>query len=143
LQTSSPQHEALINPAILLAPANRERRTQKILVIRRKRINEVHMDNAVEARQQEMNPEPLHAKARSTEQPVTEEGIQNAIAQAQNACRTTGEYSSECTDAWDKVQEMRATRTQQQGDQQSQSQTSLEKYCEMRPDADECRVYDL
>lgn len=72
---------------------------------------------------------------------LTEEGIDNAIEQARDACKTIGDYSSECAAAWDAVEEMQAARAHRLGKERSTN--ALEKYCEQRPDADECRIYDV
>lgn len=72
---------------------------------------------------------------------TTDENIKQAIEDARSACKTTGNFSSECAAAWDVVEEMQAAK----GDRQEieHSKTSLDRYCEQRPDADECRIYDL
>lgn len=65
--------------------------------------------------------------------------IQKEIEQARSACDISGGDSSECAAAWDAVEELQAEASHQRN---SVPKTSLEKYCDLNPDADECRVYD-
>ncbi|MFB2934470.1 Calvin cycle protein CP12 [Aerosakkonemataceae cyanobacterium BLCC-F154] len=74
-------------------------------------------------------------------QQLTEQAINDAIDQAREACKTTGDYSTECAAAWDAVEEMQTAKADRLGKERSTN--SLEKYCQQRPDADECRMYDV
>jgi hypothetical protein len=65
------------------------------------------------------------------------ENIQVALEQARDACRTNGSFSSECAVAWDIVEEMQAAASHQR------DKTYFAQYCTDRPDAAECRVYDV
>lgn len=69
-----------------------------------------------------------------------QEKIAEELEQAHNACSTYGETSKECAAAWDAVEELQAEASHQKGKQPQK--TSLEKYCDDNPDADECRIYD-
>ena len=66
-----------------------------------------------------------------------EEQIQTAIEQARQACSTNGSFSSECAVAWDIVEELHAAASHQR------DKSYFEQYCEKRPEADECRIYDV
>ena len=65
--------------------------------------------------------------------------LHQLIEQAREACKTNGELSSECAVAWDAVEEMQAATA----DRLTQQKSSFDRYCEARPDALECRVYDV
>lgn len=69
-----------------------------------------------------------------------QEKIQKELEEARNACDTSGDNSAECAAAWDAVEELQAEASHQR--QQEPKKTSLEKYCDDNPDADECRVYE-
>lgn len=66
--------------------------------------------------------------------------IQEAIVEARAACELNGTQSSDCAVAWDIVEELQAERCHRQ--QAQLQKTSLERYCDQYPDADECRIYD-
>ncbi len=65
--------------------------------------------------------------------------LEELINQARTACSTNGAVSTECAVAWDAVEEVQAEISHRQVDQKS----SFDRYCEERPDAAECRVYDV
>ncbi len=67
------------------------------------------------------------------------EQIEQEREQARKACETSGETSSECAAAWDAVEELQAEASHKR---QVKPKTSLERYCDDNPDADECRIYD-
>ncbi|HEY9652453.1 MAG TPA: Calvin cycle protein CP12 [Coleofasciculaceae cyanobacterium] len=67
--------------------------------------------------------------------------IQQELEQARAVCDVKGAASGECAAAWDAVEELQAEASHQR-QQQGKEKTSLEKYCDANPDADECRVYD-
>lgn len=69
-----------------------------------------------------------------------EEQIEQERQQAREACSTTGSDSKECAAAWDAVEELQAEASHQRS--KKPKKTSLEKYCDEHPEADECRVYD-
>lgn len=66
--------------------------------------------------------------------------IQQELEQARAVCDIKGAASGECAAAWDAVEELQAEASHQR--QQGPQKTSLEKYCDANPDADECRLYD-
>ena len=68
-----------------------------------------------------------------------EEQLPSMLEQARTACSTNGELSSECAAAWDAVEEVQATTA----DRRLHPKSSLDRYCEERPDAVECRIYDV
>ena len=68
-----------------------------------------------------------------------EQELPIVIDQAREACATNGDLSTECAAAWDVVEEIQSTISHRKADQR----TSLERYCDDRPDASECRVYDV
>ena len=65
--------------------------------------------------------------------------IQELRQQAQTACATTGAASSECIDALSAVEAVESESSNPQTDHRS----SLDRYCSDRPDAAECRIYDV
>lgn len=69
-----------------------------------------------------------------------QEKIAEEVEQAHNACNIYGDTSKECAAAWDAVEELQAEASHQRGKQAQK--TSLERYCDDNPDADECRIYD-
>lgn len=69
-----------------------------------------------------------------------QERIEQERAEARSVCDSKGADSSDCAVAWDSVEELQAEAAHQK--QKGQKKTSLEKYCDENPDADECRVYD-
>ncbi|MGF1482522.1 MAG: Calvin cycle protein CP12 [Cyanophyceae cyanobacterium] len=69
-----------------------------------------------------------------------QEQIEREREEARNACSTSGDSSPECAAAWDSVEELQAEASHQR--ERQPKKTSLERYCDENPDADECRVYD-
>ena len=69
-----------------------------------------------------------------------QEQIEQEREQAKNVCSTSGAESGECAAAWDAVEELQAAASHQR--QKGPKKTSLERYCDENPDADECRLYD-
>ena len=67
------------------------------------------------------------------------EQIEQEREQARQACQTKGDTSPECAAAWDAVEELQAEASHKR---QVKPKTSLERYCDDNPDADECRIYD-
>lgn len=65
--------------------------------------------------------------------------LPSMLEDARTACRTNGDLSSECAAAWDAVEEVQAASA----DRRLSQKTSLDRYCEERPDASECRIYDV
>ncbi|MBW4690704.1 MAG: Calvin cycle protein CP12 [Lyngbya sp. HA4199-MV5] len=65
--------------------------------------------------------------------------IPSMLEHARTACSTNGDLSSECAAAWDAVEEVQAASA----DRRLQPKTSLDRYCDERPDAAECRIYDV
>ncbi|PSB23966.1 Calvin cycle protein CP12 [Stenomitos frigidus] len=68
-----------------------------------------------------------------------EEQLPSMLEQARIACSTNGDLSSECVAAWDAVEEVQAASA----DRRLHLKTSLDRYCDERPDALECRIYDV
>jgi hypothetical protein len=66
--------------------------------------------------------------------------IEKEIEGARAACDTAGSTSQECAAAWDAVEELQAEASHQR--EKGTDKTSLEAYCDINPEADECRVYD-
>ncbi|MGL5804981.1 MAG: Calvin cycle protein CP12 [Xenococcaceae cyanobacterium] len=64
--------------------------------------------------------------------------INEAIEQARSACSVDAS-STDCVIAWDIVEELSAEKSHQRF---NTKKTSLEVYCDLNPDADECRMYD-
>jgi uncharacterized protein YgiB involved in biofilm formation len=65
--------------------------------------------------------------------------LQKMVEQARSTCKVSGDMSSECAAAWDAVEEMQAATA----DRAAHQKTDFERYCETRPDALECRIYDV
>ncbi len=68
-----------------------------------------------------------------------QEKIAEELEQARAACDVNGADSAACAAAWDAVEELQAEASHQK---QAVKKTSLEKYCDDNPEADECRLYD-
>lgn len=66
--------------------------------------------------------------------------IEQERAEARAVCDAQGADSSDCAVAWDSVEELQAEAAHQK--QKGKKKTSLERYCDENPDADECRLYD-
>lgn len=65
--------------------------------------------------------------------------LEKAIAHAQNICALVG-TTIDCMLAWDEVDELTSAFHKLRDN--SKDDDPLEKFCEMFPDADECRIYD-
>ncbi|WP_009633049.1 Calvin cycle protein CP12 [Synechocystis sp. PCC 7509] len=65
--------------------------------------------------------------------------IEQEREQARNTCAIEGETSPECAAGWDVVEELQAEAAHQR---QVKPKTSLERYCDDNPGADECRLYE-
>ncbi len=72
---------------------------------------------------------------------ITERDVEVAIDDAHNACDNQGKESRECAAAWDAAEEMQAAVADRKTKEKSKS--SLERYCEERPEASECLIYDV
>lgn len=68
-----------------------------------------------------------------------EEKIEQETEEARTVCDTSGGTSAECAAAWDAVEELQAEASHQR---QAKPKNSLEQYCDINPEADECRVYE-
>lgn len=66
--------------------------------------------------------------------------IEQERGEAREVCEIKGDGSVECAAAWDVVEELQAEAAHQR--QKEAPKNSLEQYCDMNPEADECRVYD-
>jgi len=71
--------------------------------------------------------------------PVAETELQELIEQAHTVCQTSGDLSSECAVAWDTVEEVQAAAADRRA---QEPKSNFERYCEERPDALECKIYD-
>ncbi|MDJ0744636.1 MAG: Calvin cycle protein CP12 [Xenococcaceae cyanobacterium MO_167.B27] len=69
-----------------------------------------------------------------------QEKIQKEKEQAREVCSIEGAASGECAAAWDAVEELQAEASHQRA--KAPQKNSLEQYCDMNPDAPECRVYE-
>ena len=69
-----------------------------------------------------------------------QEKIDKELEQARQACDVSGANSAECAAAWDAVEELQAEASHQR--ETKPKKNSLEEYCDLNPDAAECRVYD-
>lgn len=69
--------------------------------------------------------------------------IQEKIAKerevAREAC-SVDSTSAECANAWDTVEELQAEAAHQRDKEPEKSE--LEKFCDMNPDSEECRIYE-
>ena len=68
-----------------------------------------------------------------------QEQIEKEREQARAVCGLNGATSGECAAAWDAVEELQAEASHQR---QTKPKNSLEQYCDLNPDADECRLYE-
>ena len=69
-----------------------------------------------------------------------QEQIEKELEEARQVCSTEGATSGECAAAWDAVEELQAEASHQKANQPEKN--SLEQYCDLNPDAPECRVYE-
>jgi CP12 domain len=70
-----------------------------------------------------------------------DQAINEAVIEARATCNLKGKHSPECAGVWDIVEELQAERSHRQ--QESRIPTSLDYYCHLHPEADECRIYDV
>ena len=68
-----------------------------------------------------------------------EEQLTSMREEARIACSTNGALSVECAASWDAVEEVQAATA----DRRLQQKTNFDRYCDERPDALECRIYDV
>ncbi|MBD2021037.1 Calvin cycle protein CP12 [Leptolyngbya sp. FACHB-36] len=101
------------------------------------------MDSTTGTRESQMSTAPTDRQESSSPESaqVTEQTMQDAINQAQKACQTTGDYSTECVTAWDVVETMQAENPH--SPKKESTQASFDRYCAEHPDADQCRIYDV
>ena len=77
--------------------------------------------------------ETIHASIAQLEQ-----DLQALRAEARQICQPTNDpVLSGCAAAWDAVAEIQAELAQRQ------AKTNFEQFCSDRPDAAECRIYDV
>ena len=69
-----------------------------------------------------------------------QEQINQELQQAREICDTEGKDSGNCAAAWDAVEELQAEASHRK--EKTSGQTSLERYCNENPEADECRIYE-
>lgn len=69
-----------------------------------------------------------------------EDEIEVAREEARRICDQRGPTSPECAAAWDVVEELQATASDQR--RKEDSKTAFNTYCEENPDAPECRIYE-
>ena len=68
-----------------------------------------------------------------------QEKIEKELENARAVCNADSP-TPECAAAWDAVEELQAEASHQR--ESHPPKTSLEEYCDLNPDAAECRVYD-
>lgn len=68
------------------------------------------------------------------------EKIEEQLKEAREACENAGPGSAECAVAYDNLEELQAEAAHQRSNEPKKN--SLEQYCDLNPDAPECRVYD-
>ncbi len=68
-----------------------------------------------------------------------QEQIQEQLVEARELCDVNGVNSAECAAAFDALEELQAEASHQRD---VKPKTSLERYCDDNPGADECRIYD-
>ncbi|MFM6013117.1 MAG: Calvin cycle protein CP12 [Dolichospermum sp.] len=66
--------------------------------------------------------------------------IEEEVEQARAVCDISGSNSAACAAAWDAVEELQAEASHKKN--QEKPKTSLQKYCDANPEADECRLYE-
>jgi len=66
--------------------------------------------------------------------------IDQEVAEAREVCEIKGDGSKECAVAWDSVEELQAEAAHRRS--QEPPKNSLEKFCDLNPEAAECRVYE-
>jgi hypothetical protein len=69
-----------------------------------------------------------------------QEKIEQELKNARDVCSVEGDNTGDCAAAWDVVEELQAEAAHQR--ESHPQKTSLEEYCDLNPDAAECRVYD-
>ena len=69
-----------------------------------------------------------------------EDQIEVAREEARTICESKGPITPECAAAWDVVEELQAEASHHRD--KTPTKTSFQNYCEMNPDADECRIYE-
>ena len=69
-----------------------------------------------------------------------QEKIEQELKNARDVCSVEGNNTGDCAAAWDVVEELQAEAAHQR--ESHPQKTSLEEYCDLNPDAAECRVYD-
>ena len=79
------------------------------------------------------------AEFNSVESVTIEERLEMLSDQARMACDQIGKTSSECAAAWDAVEEVQAEISHRR----FAAKSEFERFCEERPDAAECRIYDV
>jgi hypothetical protein len=70
-----------------------------------------------------------------------EDRIEEAREQAHAVCAEKGESSPECAAAWDVVEELQAEASHERTNAKN-APNSLEQYCDLNPEAPECRIYE-
>ena len=70
-----------------------------------------------------------------------EDRIEEAREEARAVCSTKGDGSVECAVAWDIVEELQAEASDERTDA-ANAPNSLQVYCDLNPDAPECRIYE-
>jgi len=69
-----------------------------------------------------------------------QEKIEQELENARTVCSVEGDSTGDCAAAWDVVEELQAEAAHQR--ESEPHKTSLEAYCDLNPDAAECRLYD-
>lgn len=69
-----------------------------------------------------------------------EQRLDDLVDQAKSTCDSEGSNSDNCAAAWDAVEEVRAEISHRKSEK---PKSDLDRYCDDRPDAPECRIYDV
>lgn len=70
---------------------------------------------------------------------ITEKTIKEELQQTREICDISGAGSKECSEAWNHLEQLAEEANQPDP---AKPKNSLEIYCDINPDADECRVYE-
>lgn len=79
------------------------------------------------------------AQLRNLDTQTIEQQLETMTQDARTACSEKGMSSSECATAWEAVEEVQAEISHRR----FFAKSALQQYCEERPDAAECRIYDV
>ncbi len=66
--------------------------------------------------------------------------IEQELVEAREVCEIKGDGSKECAVAWESVEELQSEAAHRKA--QEPGKNSLEQFCDLNPEALECRVYE-